>query len=286
VLDDVIDGDVLDDVLAQPAVDGDLLTALIPHLDGDGVRRLRECLTELVPGFREQEFLAVLARRALRLGDDQLVLDCLAGKGDVYRIEDAIASVANDLPQHLIDPVAEIAGEDGDALGALARRAAVLGDGDLALTLLDRSPDRGLADRVAELAPLVPDATVPALVDRARRAGHGAARALTALVDRVPRSERSRLVSDAVAAAGELRFAMAETRVRLLHQLTPELARLPAAELVRLWSDALGRSGGLGREEVLCDVRGFAPALLRRLGSEVAIALDDAIVVAGGDHWP
>jgi hypothetical protein len=284
-LDLPIDRELQEELLTGSAIDDELLLPLIAHLDDDGVRRLRARVTDLVPRFREHEVVAELARRALALGDHGLALDCLTC-GQVYRIEDAVTSVAKDLPLDLIDVAANVAGDDRDALAALARRAAELGDGHTAVLLTMRGGNHGLGTRLAELATLVPDKTVPTLVALAKGVGYGAAWPLAALVPRVPRSERRVLVCRAVVEAGELRLAMAAERVSLLHKLATELARLPVADVVELWGEAVRRSAELGREEVLCDISGFAPALVRRFGPKVALALDDAIRVAACDHWP
>jgi hypothetical protein len=144
---------------------------------------------------------------------------------------------------------------------------------------VDRLDERDVV--LAELAPLAPAETVPALLERAR----DSAAALAALVPRVPRAERLAVVSAAVTASAEYVLARAESRVVLLHALTPELARLPLRELTRLYGEAVRASASWGREEVLIDIRAFAPTLQRRLGPEVAAVLDAAITLAGGDRW-
>ena len=281
-LDDVVDAELLEDVLP---LDIDVMPALIRWLDRDGVLRVRAALPELAPSYRHHEIVAALARRALAVHDDRLAIECLT-EPDVYRIEEAVAAIADALPQHLIQTASELAGTDDDALGALARRAARLGDGNAALALVDRAADHYRADMLAELAPIIPAEALPPLLERARSAGYGSGRALVAVLPRVTRAERRHVLLAAVAACADFRMAMADTRVRLLHELTPELARLPAAQLAGLFGEMLRQSAERNREEVLCDIRGFAPAFLRRFGPGVASALDDAIWVAGGDRWP
>jgi len=174
-------------------------------------------------------------------------------------------------------------------LGALAVRAAELGDMVLALSFLDRkgnstfNGDRTLQD-VYQLAPR---SWINELIERAQELPPAVRSvALAELVNRVPRRRRRALVESIVESAASLRYAQNERRLDVIRMIEPELRRLPTSALVSIWTAAMRHSMEQGREEILVDVRAFAPTLISRLGPEIALKLDEAICLGGGDVWP
>ncbi len=173
---------------------------------------------------------------------------------------------------------------------ALAVRATELGNKDLALRFLDwildwkekaRYGDDRTLERVYQLAP---SSWSDVLIARAEKLNPSdRAIALVQLIDRIPRNQRRPLVESIVASAASLR---GEERLRVIHVLEPELRRLPTSTVVSMWTDAMRRSSEGGREEVLIDVRAFARMLVSHFGPEIALKLDEAIRLAGGEFWP
>jgi len=238
--------------------------------------------------------LAWLIRRAAALGNAALVLELLGVPEDEVTLSELIEETAPELPLETLYSAAERV-EDAvffahSVFDALAVRATELGNKDLALRFLDwildwkekaRYGDDRTLERVYQLAP---SSWSDVLIARAEKLNPSdRAIALVQLIDRIPRNQRRPLVESIVASAASLR---GEERLRVIHVLEPELRRLPTSTVVSMWTDAMRRSSEGGREEVLIDVRAFARMLVSHFGPEIALKLDEAIRLAGGEFWP
>jgi hypothetical protein len=234
--------------------------------------------------------LAGLIRRAITLDDRARVFECLRASKNTYSLSDIIEEVAPELPWESLSMAADLLlATNSNGLGALAVRAAELGDMDLTLTLLDRKGNNTHSGDLTlpliyQLSPL---SCANILIDRAQELRPGdRARALVEMVNRVPRNRRRTLVESIVECAGSLWGAQNGERLRVIRAIEPELCRLPTSAVVSIWTEAMRRSVEKGREEVLVDVRAFTPMLISRFGPEIALKLDEAVCLGGGEVWP
>jgi hypothetical protein len=199
-------------------------------------------------------------------------------------LDPVIVSAAPRLPPTALRFVADRT-DDQDALAAVAASAAAQGDPGLALDALARiTYSSSLTHALNLIAPHVPARELLPALDALR--DYDRATVLAALVPRQPRLDRDRLLEAAVRAAHAHRGASAHSRHRILTGMQRYLGALPRERLADLWTWAMRTTGSFGRDEVLVDVASFAEPLTRVFGDEVAIALDDAIVVGGVDSWP
>jgi hypothetical protein len=234
--------------------------------------------------------LVELIRRAAALGDTALVRECLGMPENRSTRSDLIEAVAPELPLETLSPAAVLEEPGGfKGLGALAVRAAELGDMGLALSLLDqKGASRFSGDQTLErVYQLAPSSWVDTLIARAENFyPWERATALVGLVDRTPHTRRRALVESIVESAASLRVAQNEKRLHVIRALEPELRCLPASAVVSMWTNAMRCNAGYDREEVLIDIRAFAPTLVSHLGPEIVLKLDEAIRLGGREVWP
>jgi hypothetical protein len=233
--------------------------------------------------------LVALTRRASTLLDAELVRECLDAPSSKYLQRKLIVDTAPELPLEALAPVGALVDDYSDkALGALAVRAAELGDMNLTLRFLERKGEANpLADRTLQYVyRLAPSSWADALITHAEKLRPAEqALALVELIDRTPRKHRRALVESIVESAASLRLAQNGERLRVIHMLGGELRRLPKSEIVSKWTQAMHHSMH-SREEILIDVRAFAPTLVSHFGPEIALRLDEAIRLGGGEIWP
>jgi len=228
--------------------------------------------------------LAWLIRRAAALGNATLVLELLDVPEDEFTRSELIEETAPKLPLETLSSAAALA---NGVLGALAIRATELGDKDLAFLFLDRKEEEAWygEDRTLEhVYQLAPSSWADVLIARAEKLNsRDRAIALVQLIDRIPRNQRRPFVESIVESAASL---WDEERLRVIHVLEPELRRLPTSTVVSMWTHAMRRSSEGRREEVLVAVRAFARTLVSHFGPEIALKLDVAIRLVGGEFWP
>jgi hypothetical protein len=174
------------------------------------------------------------------------------------------------------------------AVGALAVRAAELGDMGLALDFMElrkASHESGdtTVERVYELAP---KSWSERLVEYSEQLYiRDQPGALAKLIMKVPR-KRQRALVELIVDKLSSRASTGTDRMRIMRELEPDLNRLPKSVIASMWSSCLDRSSKLGREETLEDVSCFASTLVHHFGPTAAQMLDEAIRIGGSDHWP
>jgi hypothetical protein len=175
-----------------------------------------------------------------------------------------------------------------ETLGALAVRAAELGDLDLTLAYLElRKGSRHSGDTSLErIYKVAPKSWSERLIEYSKQLyADEQPVALANLVMKLSRKRRTALVEHIFAklSTGE---SISTDRMRIMRKLEPELKRLPTSVVASMWAGSLDRSSKLGRDHTLDDVGCFAPILVHHFGPKVAQTLDDAIRIGGTDHWP
>jgi hypothetical protein len=227
--------------------------------------------------------IAGLIRRAAALDDAWLILKLLGVPENERSRSELIEETASELPLEALAPAAALI-EDSpfEVLGALAVRAAQLGDMHLALHFLDQKGNNTFGgDRTLErVYRLAPNSWVNVLRERAEKLfPYKRATALLQLIDKIPRSKRRPLVESIVDSAASTQHG----NLDVIYALEPELRQLPTSAIVSMWTDAMRHSSEEGRERVLAGVRAFAPTLVWHLGPEIALKLDQAICLASGE---
>ena len=263
----------------------DAIELLASALDADQIRTTIGRLSkiqgvDIVPAF------AALIERAVALEDSSLILECLEAIDNTYTRSDLIQETAHMLPLNVVWHLAAYENHDSDRLAALAARAAELGDLVLTFSLLDKKGGSFTGGEqtyrlVYRHAPLSHLEELVNYLDK--RHPFQRADALTELAKRVPRRLQTRLVKlalDAVQAESATVGA-----VETFQALEPQLKRLSPSEIVRRWFESIRSRSENGREEVLVQIRAFAPTLVSHFGTEVAIKLDDAICLGAQDVW-
>lgn len=263
----------------------DAIELLASALDADQIRTTIGRLSkiqrvDIVPAF------AALIERAVALEDSSLILECLEAIDNTYTRSDLIQQTAHMLPLNVVWHLAAYEDHDSKRLGVLAARAAELGDLVLTFSLLDKKGGSFTGGEqtyrlVYRHAPLSHLEELVNYLDK--RHPFQRADALTELAKRVPRRLQTRLVKlalDAVQAESSSVGA-----VKTFQALEPQLKRLSASEIVRRWFESIRSRSENGREEVLVQIRAFAPTLVSHFGTEVAIKLDDAICLGAQDVW-
>ncbi|MGY1776808.1 hypothetical protein ACI8AV_13185 [Geodermatophilus sp. SYSU D00804] len=265
-----------------------ILAALARQLTVHDLTRILPVLSKADPVNEETaDAAASCAVRSAELHDQALMLAFLTAVPDPVWGQPAINAAADRLPADVLRVVADHC-RDGDALAALAVRAARYGDAQVALNVLSRIPQSTSREiAVKEVAGQAQPSWAEDLLPLVRELPEGPrAEALAALIPRVEAHQRADLVEEAVHAAQGYRLASAPRRRQILGQLAPELARLPAVRVANIWSADMRVTAFRGRDEVLVDVAALAGVLIETLGPTVAQALDDAIQVGGGGRWP
>src|SRR5207253_6435735 len=175
---------------------------------------------------------------------------------------------------------------DYPAVGALAVRAAELGDMELALDFLElrkgsyQSGDTSV-ERVYELAPKSSSERLVEYSEKLYISDQPAA--LAKLIMKVPRKRR-RALAELIVDKLSSRTSTGTDRMRIMGELEPELKRLPKSVIASMWSSCLDRSSKLGREKTLEDVSCFASILVHHFGPTAAQMLDHAMRIGGTDH--
>ncbi len=232
-----------------------------------------------------------LMERAAGLDNALLVARCLSLVSNKLTRGRLITQFA---PGFTLDTVTAIMADednlyDQGAIGALALRATQLGDKQLAIDLLYRQGDSisSWDDTLEKVYALAPSSWADALIERTT--GHASwprAILLAQLASRVAAHKRKAIIEMIVKDAQGLYGALTDQRIEVFRKLQKELTRMPASMIVSIWREALRVSAERGREDVLVDVRAFAPLLIARFGDELALHLDEAIRLFGGDSWP
>lgn len=267
----------------RPAAIADLATELTASQLAIAIDDLAETSKGVVTG--------PLLDRAVELGDAALVTKCVSAEANNFTRSRLIERIAPWLELDLLPHVAplEEAEASQEGMGSLAVRAAELGDISLALEFLDRKGSTTFSgDRTIEsIYRAAPAASADLLIERAGRMRPAErATALVELVGRLPIKKRKPVIESILSGAKELIGARDEQRLEVIRSLAPELARFPVSGLISIWTNYLAQSASQGREEVLVDVRAFAPILVASLGEDVALGLDESIRFAGVVCWP
>jgi hypothetical protein len=262
----------------------DAIQSLAPRLDAEQIRDALGLLSriqneDLVPA------LAALIERAAALQDSWLIHDCLGAVENSFTRSELIEEVAPSLP---IDVVYQLRGDakhNSDCQAALAVRAAELGDLYLMFSLLDEKGRSFASDeRTYELVyRSAPISDLEALVKYTEKVWpFQRVEALLQLVGRVHVSRRRGLVNTIL---DSIQSENMRGRVETFRALEPELNRMPASEIFSRFGESMRIRAQAGREEVLVDLRAFAPTLVSHFGREVAVKLDDAICLGAQDVW-
>jgi hypothetical protein len=227
------------------------------------------------------------ATRAAELHDEPLMLACLTAAPGLLRRQPAVVAAVNRLPPEVLRAVADAA-DDPDALAVIAVGVAARDDPQLALEVLTRiTSSSSYENAVTSVAEQARPSWAEALLPSIRELWDGPrAEALAALIPHVAPERRAPLVEEAVRAAQGYQHASAPRRQRILSTLAPQLAGLPAGKVAKLWAEIMRATSLRGRDEVLVDLAALADPLVEVFGPQVALALDDAIQVGGGDTWP
>jgi hypothetical protein len=265
------------------------IALLAPWLDGSQIVRALSWLADH-QDLDIEPALVALTTRASALRDADLVSECLNAPKSGFMLRKLIEDSAPELPLEALSPAgALVEDHSGTALGALAVRAAELGDMNLALRFLDRKGEAGsIEDRTLQrVYQFAPSSWAEVLITRAEKIRpEERATALLELIDRTPRKQRRYLVESIVESAASLQLALDGERLRVMHVLGPELRRLPISAIVAKWTQAMQHSSMYSRNEIFVDVRAFSPTLVSHFGSAIALRLDEAILLGGGEVWP
>jgi hypothetical protein len=266
----------------------DSIVLLAPVLNRSQIASLLASVVTEAVGDPVPVFVALLSRAA-ELEELDVVRECFSALDNEFTRAKVIERAACNLPYAALCVAAQATDHLG-ALGELAVRAASLGDLDLAWSCLERrtarmGDDNLLMQRVYRAAP---PAEVEALIEKAQAFDpYSRAYALVEVVDRVGKSQRQKIIETIIDALQAFRGTRSTGRIDTMRLLHPHLQKLPADRIASMWKDALARSrAGSRREDVLVDVRAFAPILAAHFGPKIAPQLDAALSTAGGEYWP
>jgi hypothetical protein len=262
------------------------IVQISPWLDESQVQHFVNCLEDI--RCDDTEVWRNLLWRACEIGRAQHVLTCLSSIENTFFRSDLLVELAPLLPLDIVSVLA-MTERDSDAqgLGALAVRAAELGDIPMAISLLKkrggyRSSSDNTLERIYELARAD---SADILIEFANTLYESERPLLLSkLVPRLSRKSRKKLVCSI------LRMLSSDEgrldRPKVVEALMPDLKNLPKESILRTWTAALTGSSKRGRKEVFTDATTFAPLLVHHFGKKVALDLDRAISVGGADHWP
>jgi len=261
------------------------IQVLAPSLYAEEIREA----VSLLPRFRRLDLvpaLAALIERAAELQDSSLIFHCLeAGDNSFVRL-DLIEKTAHSLPISVVYQLSDEVKHHDDALTALAVRAAELGDTYYMFSLLDeKGGSFSSRERTYELVYRnAPVSDFEALVKYTEKV-HPFQRveALLQLVGRVPVRRRGGLLKTILDTIQSNVYARGT--VEMFRALEPELNRIPATEIFSRFGESMRIRAQRGREEVLVELRAFAPTLVSHFGPELAEELDDAICLGAQDVW-
>lgn len=241
-----------------------------------------------------------LLRRANELNMLRLVKESMEVLENGFIVSHLIERLAAELPLELVESIfqqeksLDYSAEKAfrhltyPAVGALAVRAAELGDMGLALDFLElrkgsyQSGDTSV-ERVYELAPKSWSERLVEYCEELHISDQPGA--LAKLIMKVPRKRR-RALAELIVDKLSSRTIIGTDRMRIMRELEPVLNRLAKSAIASMWSSCLDRSSKLGREETLEDISCFASILVHHFGATAAQMLDDAMRIGGTDHWP
>jgi hypothetical protein len=273
------------------------LPQLLDDLGREEDQELREQVLTLVAGaldvskakamLAHAPHCAALYARLASCGAIDDAVDALQLIDNEVRRVDVIERAAGSLPVAALRPFAETLSVFR-ASEVLARRAATLGNPALALSLLERL--RNSSDwrpAMLDVCRTTPAVALPDLMwligDFDDAENRAEARML--LMPRLAARVRRRWLAEALAEGGDLHALSAARRAALIPAYATQLSRMPRTALLGAWRAILQKDAGR-REAILDDVRAFAPALCLRFGTDMAAALDAAIVTGAPARWP
>jgi hypothetical protein len=264
---------------------GAKIAEIAAWLDSTQIERGLECLTENADGWIAA--LTALLQRSAALCDLELIERIINRVDNKFMRRDLIRDVAEHLPASALPLALAHAEHHDSSIGALAVRAARLGEAEILMSMLDSMTWANNMDAIEQVYRFAQEHLLERLMARAEAARPGErARALAEVVPRIADDRRQALVEKVVRDSFDLRMAQNPKRLRILRTLEAELSTLPTQALAKLWAEAMRDSAKSSREEVMVDVRGFARPLVAHFGPSVSSELDDAIQVGGRDEWP
>jgi len=240
--------------------------------------------------------LTHLIHRAAVLDDAPRISDCLRIAKRPYSSNGLLEKTVDVLPLSTLSIIygsllGDRFGEQVSMvhLGALAVRAAELGDMFLTLAFLDKKGNSTYSgDCTLELVYLLaPESWSDMLIERANQfTPWNRASTLLNLLYRLPQSQRKPLVEAIVESSTAVPHVKLSRLPEVIYRLEPELRQLPQSEVLTMWRDVLRRNSQHGRKAVLLAIQAFTPTLVAHFGPEIAVHLDEAIRIGGCDTWP
>jgi hypothetical protein len=209
----------------------------------------------------------------------------------------AMAAVVKHLPAgflaHALDAACRLRSELDDVASsqsfesfcvALSHRYAVLGDFDLALSMLqaDFLSDHEKGEALAALAPLLSETALRPAIDAARELWQLQGAALAALL---PRYARRDVASARQALAWADGVSDARERASALSSLSEVLMSFPMPERHALWSAALHAAARRQRGHFLADLRALLPIAAASSGGRALLDIERSLADVA-ERWP